>query len=118
MSVLVFVEPEDELSLQAVGFARELGDVRAVSIEGPYAPAAWAAAITGAADGADAVVAAGSEHGNEVLAHVAARLDQLQPYAFIAADARVGVARRSIGGLVRGPGAGPPPARLLWKGRR
>jgi electron transfer flavoprotein alpha subunit len=79
VSVLVFVEPEHELSLQAVGFARELGDVRAVSIEGPYAPAAWAAAITGAADGADAVVAAGSEHGNEVLAHVAAQLDQ--PFA-------------------------------------
>jgi electron transfer flavoprotein alpha subunit len=79
MSVLVFVEPDDELSLQAVGFARELGDVRAVSVGGTYAPAPWAAAIAGAADGADAVVAAGSERGNEVLAHVAARLDQ--PFA-------------------------------------
>jgi ABC-type transport system substrate-binding protein len=48
---------------------------------------------------------------------IARRIDELQPYAFIAADARVGVARRSIGGLVRGPGAGPPPARMLWKGR-
>jgi electron transfer flavoprotein alpha subunit len=79
VSVLVFVEPGDDLSLQALGFARGLGDVRAVSVEGPYAPAAWAEAIAGAADGADAIVAAGSERGNEVLAHVAARLDQ--PFA-------------------------------------
>ena len=79
MSVLVFVEPGDELSLQALGFARTLGDVKAVSVEGSYAPAAWAAAIVGAIDGAGAIVAAGSERGNEVLAHVAARLDQ--PFA-------------------------------------
>jgi electron transfer flavoprotein alpha subunit len=40
-----------------------------------YAPAAWAAAIRAAANTrrAGAVVAAGSERGNEVLAHVAAR---------------------------------------------
>jgi electron transfer flavoprotein alpha subunit len=79
MSVLVFVEPENELSLQALGFARALGDVKAVSVDGTYAPAAWAAAIAGAADGADAVVAAGSERGNELLAHVAAQLDR--PFA-------------------------------------
>ena len=79
MSVLVFVEPGDELSLQALGFARGLGGVRAVSVDGQYAPAAWAEAIAGAADGADAIVAAGSERGNEVLAHVAARLDR--PFA-------------------------------------
>ncbi len=79
MSVLVLVEPGDELSLQALGFARTLGDVRAVSVEGPYAPGAWAKTITAAAEGADAIVAAGSERGNEVLAHVAARLDQ--PFA-------------------------------------
>ena len=77
MTALVFVEPGDELSLQALGFARSLGDVRAVSVDGPYEPAAWAEAIAGAADGADAIVAAGSVHGTEVLAHVAARLDQL-----------------------------------------
>jgi electron transfer flavoprotein alpha subunit len=76
---LVLVEPGDELSLQALGLARSLGDVRAVRIDGPYAPAAWAGAIAAAADGADAIVAAGSEHGNEVMAHVAARLDQ--PFA-------------------------------------
>ena len=79
MSVLVFVEPEDELSLQALAFARPLGDVRAVSVDGSYAPAVWAEAISAAAEGADAIVAAGSERGNEVLAHVAARLDQ--PFA-------------------------------------
>jgi electron transfer flavoprotein alpha subunit len=79
VTALVFVEPGDELSLQALGFARSLGDVRAVSVDGPYEPAAWAEAIAGAADGADAIVAAGSVHGTEVLAHVAARLDQ--PFA-------------------------------------
>jgi electron transfer flavoprotein alpha subunit len=79
MSVLVFVEPDDELSLQALGLAQTLGDVRAVSVDGPYAPSAWAAAIVDAAGGADTVVAAGSDRGNELLAHVAARLDQ--PFA-------------------------------------
>ncbi|HTZ04507.1 MAG TPA: electron transfer flavoprotein subunit alpha/FixB family protein [Gaiellaceae bacterium] len=79
MSVLVFVEPDDDLSLQAVGFARALGEVRAVTVEGVYAPASWAAAIAAAADGADTIVAAGSDRGNELLAHVAAQLDQ--PFA-------------------------------------
>ena len=79
MSVVAVLEPGDELSLQALGLAQELGEVRAVSVEGPYAPAAWAAAIADAADGAEAIVAAGSDRGNELLAHVAARLDQ--PFA-------------------------------------
>jgi electron transfer flavoprotein alpha subunit len=79
VSVLVFVEPGDDLSLQALTFARGLGDVKAVSVEGAYAPAAWAAALADAADGADTIVAAGSDRGNELLAHVAARLDQ--PFA-------------------------------------
>jgi len=79
VSVLLLVEPEDDLSWQALTLARGLGDVRAVSVGGPYAPAAWAAAIVGAADGADAILAAGSERGNELLAHVAARLDE--PFA-------------------------------------
>ncbi len=78
MSVLFFSEG-DELSLQALTLARTFGDVRAVSVEGAYAPAAWAAALVDAADGADAIVAAGSDRGNELLAHVAARLDQ--PFA-------------------------------------
>jgi len=79
MSAVVFVEAGDELSLQALSFARRLGEVRAVTLDGAYAPAAWAAAIAGAADGAEAIVAAGSDRGNELLAHVAARLDQ--PFA-------------------------------------
>ena len=79
MTVLLFVEPDDDLSLQALTLARQLGEVKAVSVEGPYAPAAWAAAIAGAAEGADSIVAAGSDRGNELLAHVAARLDQ--PFA-------------------------------------
>ena len=42
-----------------------------------YAPGAWAAALQqlSVADSAVAVIAAGSERGNEVLAHLAARLD-------------------------------------------
>jgi electron transfer flavoprotein alpha subunit len=75
MSVVVFVEPGDELSQQAVTLAEQLdGDLRAVACDGPYAPAAWAAAIVEAA-GSDDVVAAGSDRGNEVMAHVAAQLD-------------------------------------------
>ena len=77
--MLCFVEPDDELSQQALAFARGLGDVRAVTVDGAYAPAAWAAAIADAAAGADVIVAAGSDRGNELLAHVAARLDQ--PFA-------------------------------------
>jgi electron transfer flavoprotein alpha subunit len=74
MSVLVFIEPNDELSLQAVTLAGSLGEVRVVSIEGPYAPSAWAGALIEAA-GTDDIVAPGSERGNEILAHVAAQLD-------------------------------------------
>ena len=95
MPGLVSVEPDHELSLQAFALARTLGDVEAVSvgaparvgvdvlhladIEGSYAPAAWAAAVVEAADGAEAIVGPGSDRGNEILAHVAARLDQ--PFA-------------------------------------
>jgi electron transfer flavoprotein alpha subunit len=74
VSALVFVEGSDDLSLQAVTLAQSLGDVRAVTIDGPYAPSAWAAALIEAAE-ADDIVAPGSERGNEVLAHVAAQLD-------------------------------------------
>jgi electron transfer flavoprotein alpha subunit len=93
MNVLVLVEPNDELSLQAVTLARSLGGevhgvafapadapvdvLHVVEIDGSYAPGAWAAAITQLIDGLEpgAVVAPGSDRGNEVLAHVAARLD-------------------------------------------
>jgi electron transfer flavoprotein alpha subunit len=75
MSTLVFIEPNDELSLQALTLARSLGGgVRAVTIDGPYAPSAWATALIGAA-GDDDIVGPGSDRGNELLAHVAAQLD-------------------------------------------
>jgi electron transfer flavoprotein alpha subunit len=73
VTVLCFVEPGDELSAQALGFARSLGDIRAVAFEGAYQPAAWAKAL--AAQEVDAIVAPGSDRGNELLAHVGAILD-------------------------------------------
>ena len=42
--ILVHVD-SDELSGQAVGFARTLGHVRAVTFAGAYQPAAWAKAL-------------------------------------------------------------------------
>lgn len=85
MSVLLFVEPGDELSLQALTLAQSLGEVRAVEIEGPYAPSAWAEALIEAA-GLDHIVGPGSDRGNEVLAHVAAQLDL--PFAANVTDVR------------------------------
>jgi electron transfer flavoprotein alpha subunit len=75
MNVLLFVEPGDDLSLQAFTLAESLGDVRGVQFDGPYAPSAWATAIAERAGGVDAIVGPGSDRGNEVLAHVAAQLD-------------------------------------------
>ncbi|HEY2543503.1 MAG TPA: hypothetical protein VGH92_10685, partial [Gaiellaceae bacterium] len=74
--ILCFVE-DDDLSAQAVGFARGMGEVRAVAFAGDYQPAAWAKVL--AAQEAEAIVAAGSDRGNELLAHVGALLDQ--PFA-------------------------------------
>jgi electron transfer flavoprotein alpha subunit len=74
MKVVCFVEPGDDLSAQAVGFARTLGDVSAVAFDGAYQPAAWAKTL--AVQEADAIVAAGSDRGNELLAHVGALLDR------------------------------------------
>ena len=74
--ILCYIE-DDELSAQAVGFARTLGDVRAVTFAGTYQPAGWAKTL--AAQDADAIVAAGSDRGNELLAHVGAILDH--PFA-------------------------------------
>jgi electron transfer flavoprotein alpha subunit len=93
----------DELSLQALALARGLGEPLAALVVGPggadaaaglgahgvesvhaaederldaYAPGAWARCVTDLAARLEpaAVVAAGSNRGNEVLAHVAARL--------------------------------------------
>jgi electron transfer flavoprotein alpha subunit len=103
--VLVLVEHEggavDELSLQAVALARDLGEPTALLVGGAdaaaqlgahgvatayvaedarlsaYAPAAWARCVDDVIEriGPSAVVAAGTNRGNEVLAHVAARRD-------------------------------------------
>jgi electron transfer flavoprotein alpha subunit len=77
--ILVFTEaPDDELSQQAITFAHGLGDdIQAVRIEGTYAPAAWASSIVDAVRerSPSAVVAPGSDRGNELLAHAAALLD-------------------------------------------
>ena len=82
MTTLAFVEdPADELSQQAVVFARGLADdVVAVAIADgeAYAPAAWAQTLVELSGqrSAAAVVAPGTDRGNEILAHVAAKLDQ------------------------------------------
>ncbi len=98
--IVVFVEHENglltEASAEALTFARGHGDLTAVcvgspdvdalaahgvtriisaEIDGTYAPQAWGAAVAQAASGADVVIAAGSERGNEVLAHAAIDLD-------------------------------------------
>jgi electron transfer flavoprotein alpha subunit len=61
---------------EAVG-RHGVATLHVAEIEGSYAPAAWAAAIVELAGriAPSAIAAAGSETGNEVLAHVAARLD-------------------------------------------
>jgi electron transfer flavoprotein alpha subunit len=81
MSIFVLVDnADDELSQQAVAFAGALGeDVQPVAIDDPagYAPAAWAQTLVEFADArqASGLVAPGTDRGNEVLAHVAAKLD-------------------------------------------
>jgi electron transfer flavoprotein alpha subunit len=78
--ILAFVESiDDEISQQALAFARALDDdVAAFAGQEPYAPAGWAEKLVEAIEehGPAAVVAPGTDRGNEVLAHVAARLDQ------------------------------------------
>jgi electron transfer flavoprotein alpha subunit len=80
--ILVFAETDaDELSQQAFAFAGGLGgDVHAIAFDPAeaYAPAAWAQTLVEIAQehSATAVIAPGTDRGNEVLAHVAAKLDQ------------------------------------------
>ena len=80
MSVLVLIEAAtDEISLQALAFAGGVGaEPIPFTIEGPYAPAAWGQTIADliAARSPQAVIAPGSERGNEVMAHAAAILDE------------------------------------------
>ncbi len=80
MANLVLIEsPEDELSLQAVGFAEGLGEeVEAVTLDAPdYAPPAWARAIADVVTerSPGALIGPGTDRGNELLAYVAAALD-------------------------------------------
>jgi electron transfer flavoprotein alpha subunit len=98
MAVLALVEPGEELSLQALSLARELGgpvhalafdaaELGAYGVEtvhvaehdqlSSYAPGAWAACLDQLIDRIQpaAVVAAGTNRGNEVLAHLTARRD-------------------------------------------
>ncbi len=81
MTVLTLIEhAEDELSLQAYAFAQSIEpDAAAVTVTGDaYAPDAWAKTLVDliAQRSPTAVVAPGSDRGNEVMAHVAAQLDQ------------------------------------------
>jgi electron transfer flavoprotein alpha subunit len=113
MSVLVFIEDADELAQQALTFARGFGgDVDAVAfgsapavtgvrtlhvaeIDGGYAPQAWARAI--ASLGPTTVVAAGTDRGNEVLAHAAVMLGGVFAANVIRADGDA-VTRQRWGG--------------------
>jgi electron transfer flavoprotein alpha subunit len=78
--VVAFLEdPSDELSLQALTFARGIGsELRALSAGAVYAPGAWAQALGEviAQLSPEAVVAPGSDRANEVMAHLAAHLEQ------------------------------------------
>jgi electron transfer flavoprotein alpha subunit len=60
-----------ELGAHGVTTAHVVEDDRLAA----YAPAAWAACVVQAAESSNAIVAAGSNRGNEVMAHVAARMD-------------------------------------------
>ena len=80
--ILLFAErSDDELYRQALTFAKGLNnnDVQAVGIDDPagYSPDGWATALARATTerAPDVVVGPGTDRGNEVLAHVAARLD-------------------------------------------
>jgi electron transfer flavoprotein alpha subunit len=81
VTVLALIEDaEDELARQAYAFAQAIEpEVGAIRITGDvYAPAAWAKAVTEliAERSPTAVVAPGTDRGNELMAHVAALLDQ------------------------------------------
>ena len=81
MTVLTLIEaPDDELSRQAYAFAEGIeSEVAAITITGDaYAPSAWAQTMVELISerSPTVVVAPGSDRGNEVMAHVAAQLDQ------------------------------------------
>src|SRR5438445_245585 len=76
VTVLVLMEGSDA-SRQALTLARKFGDPRALRMDAiqPFAPEAIAAALAEAADevNVSAVLAAGTDRGNEVMARLAAR---------------------------------------------
>jgi electron transfer flavoprotein alpha subunit len=81
--VLVLVEQvdgsTDELSQQARAFAGALSDeVSAIAIDGDYAPGAWAQTLVELVEqrAPQAVLAPGTDRGNELIARLAAKLDQ------------------------------------------
>jgi electron transfer flavoprotein alpha subunit len=131
MAVLVLAEHDaDELSRQAIAFAGALGDPEAFVVGGAdvalpverayvaegldaYAPGAWASALEEVIDrvAPTAVVAAGTNRGNEVLAYVAARRDL--PFA---ANCVSLLAQDSAGGASANGGESLTVARVRWGG--
>lgn len=128
--ILVFVETGSdgvtEVSRETITFARDLGEVHAVLV-GPapdgvvdslgaygvttvhhaagdafsaYGGAVWATAVRAAAVGATAVTAAGTPRGNEVLAHLAARLGVAMAANVVATPGLPVVSRQVVGGAV------------------
>jgi len=77
VTVIVLMDSSDA-SKQALALARKFGEPQSVSMDAvqPFAPDALAAILAQAADdmNASAVVAAGTERGNEVMARLAARM--------------------------------------------
>jgi len=77
VTVIVLMDSSDA-SKQALALARKFGEPQSVSMDAvqPFAPDALAAILARAADdmNASAVVAAGTERGNEVMARLAARM--------------------------------------------
>jgi electron transfer flavoprotein alpha subunit len=136
--ILVYVEPGLDTSLEAIAFARSLGSsVEAVVVGGSvpdglpvervhhavherldaYAPEAWAQSVIGVVQtqAPEAVVAAATDQGSEVLAHVAARLDL--PLAANVIRAEVGetytLARQRWGGSLLEEAILDAPTKLL-----
>jgi electron transfer flavoprotein alpha subunit len=125
--ILVLVDTElSEVSREALTFARDLDEVHAVAVgELPdldvlgahgvtqvhhavgdafaaYGGAVWAAAVVAAqqATGAVMVTASGTPRGNEVLAHVAARLGVAMAANAVACPEPFVVSRQVVGGAV------------------
>jgi electron transfer flavoprotein alpha subunit len=131
MAVLLLVDSsEEELTRQALTLASGLGDVEALAIgsatdglpvervwvaEGidAHAPGAWATAVEEVISrvSPSAVVVAGTQRGNDVLARVAARRDL--PFA---ANCTALLAQDSAGGAASGGGESLDVTRIRWGG--